>query len=346
MENMIFCRIAWMEYYQGEIETDQPIGGGEYVDTHGYGHEIYNYKPDDKGNLFGFVEVPAGRNLAIERLGADYLSNSIAPITIVWCARSPDDDQLYIIGWYKNATVFRSYQDCPDNLIGKRNLPYKRDKWSYIFMAELENSILLPISKRRFEIPPKGSDSWGFGRSNVWYASDERDVKFKKAVIKYLTSTEKQLVEVEKEGVKKNVKKFARVPHYQHDIEKRHQIEVAAMEAVENYYHKDGWVTIDVSAQNKGWDIEVIKGKEMLAIEVKGLSGSNVGFELTPREYEQMKLLSPKKIYRVCVLTEALTDTSKLFHFLYDRGSSSLISINRELKLRIEDRVAAKVISA
>lgn len=52
MERMLFCRVGWMEYYQGNLEEDPIFGGGSHVDRYGYGHEIYNFLPDDEGDLF------------------------------------------------------------------------------------------------------------------------------------------------------------------------------------------------------------------------------------------------------------------------------------------------------
>jgi len=238
-----------------------------------------------------------------------------------------------VVGWYENVTVFRKYQECPEHLIGKRNLPIRNDKWSHICRCKKDAAVLLPVENRNFEIPPEGSKSWGFGRSNVWYAGATRDSKFREQVKNYIA-------EYENFSVKK--RKTPRVPHYQPDIEKRYQIEAAAIEAVESHYNRQGYITVDVSAQKKGWDIEAILNGSILKIEVKGLSGSDIGFELTPNEYQKMKAL-PKDKYRVCVLTEALGEKPVLHHYLYDDGVKMLVDICTEAQLGVQERTGAKI---
>ena len=31
MKKVVFCEIAWMKYYSGVSEDDQPVNGGKYV---------------------------------------------------------------------------------------------------------------------------------------------------------------------------------------------------------------------------------------------------------------------------------------------------------------------------
>ena len=61
---------------------------------------------------------------------------------------------------------------------------------------------------------------------------------------------------------------------------------------------------------NVGWDLEAVKNKEKLLIEVKGLSGNEVVSELTPNEYAQMK--NNIVNYRICLVTNALDKNPKL----------------------------------
>lgn len=43
MKKILFCNIAWMEYYKGVTDDDIPINGGEWVNKNKYGHEAYNF---------------------------------------------------------------------------------------------------------------------------------------------------------------------------------------------------------------------------------------------------------------------------------------------------------------
>ena len=79
------------------------------------------------------------------------------------------------------------------------------------------------------------------------------------------------------------------------------------MDAVDNWYRRQGYDVIRVAAQNLGWDIEAVlksgSKKAILRIEVKGLSGSQVSVELTPNEFTKMQLHADT--YKLCVVTNA-----------------------------------------
>lgn len=89
MKNMIFFNTGWMKSYNGiKSGIDKIEGGGSWVDEHGYGHEMYNFR-EINGKMYGFVQ-PNGRN-NLERLGVRENSNSISDILVVWMAKQPSD---------------------------------------------------------------------------------------------------------------------------------------------------------------------------------------------------------------------------------------------------------------
>ena len=71
--------------------------------------------------------------------------------------------------WYKHATVFRHYQEA---VFAPEDIQY------YNAIASSSDCVLLPAGIRsrkvQWEVPRK-SNGWayGFGRANVWYASEE-----------------------------------------------------------------------------------------------------------------------------------------------------------------------------
>ena len=335
MGNILFCRIGWMKWYQGHLEQDPIYGGGWFVDAYRYGHEIYNFSPDDQGNLYGFVEV--GGDLSIYRLGAALYQPSVSNVQVVWCSKPRYDSKMYIVGWYRNATVFQRPQQCPPQLIGKRSLPRRDDKWTYRAIGKLSESVLLPEHERTFVVPRATPTSGGFGRKNIWYADYTSDnVDFQRRVMNYITTREKQIPEIVR-------RERAGVVRYQPDIEKRQKVEQLAMDIVQTWYGEHGWVTEDVSDRNRGWDIEAKLDDRLLMIEVKGLSSETIAFELTPREYEEMKRLSPQDSYNVCVVTNALSDKRVLHHFTYHKEASELVDTNSGIRLQIQDRIAARI---
>mgnify|MGYP001134590186 CR=1 FL=1 len=334
MGNILFCRIGWMKWYQGLLEQDPIHGGGAYVDYYGYGHEIYNFSHDDQGNLYGFVEV--GGNLWLERLGAEWYQPSVYNVQVVWCSRPTYGFEMYIVGWYGNATVFRESQPCPPQLVGKRPLPRIDDKWTYRVIGKQSESVLLPEDERTFVVPRATSTSGGFGRSNIWYADYASDADFRRKVLNYITTREKQIPEIVR-------RESAGVVRYQPDIEKRQKVEQLAMDSAQAWYREHGWVTEDVSDRNRGWDIEAKLDDRLLRIEVKGLSGETIAFELTPREYEAMKRFSPQGLYNVCVVTNALSEERELHHFTYRTEANELFDTNNGIRLQMQDKIAARI---
>src|SRR5579862_1102326 len=106
---ILFCVVTWMEHYNG-VAGDQPSGGGSFIDTKGYGHEIFNFRPF-RNRFYGFVE-PGGR-IALERLGGDRRAEFLPGVTVVFVAPFHGKSPYVIVGWYQNATVYRSPQDSP-----------------------------------------------------------------------------------------------------------------------------------------------------------------------------------------------------------------------------------------
>jgi hypothetical protein len=184
---MVF-HIGWMEHYKGISEHDTIIGGGEYVNENGYGHEILNFK-EYHGCVYGYVaatKVPNNgkeyRTIRIQRLGAHKNDEEIPDISVIWVSTDPEGERV-IVGWYLNATVFR-YGQSNDSLHYRK---YNNILLKYYVCAKSSDVTLLPISERTFCVP-RGEN--GFGRCNVWYADEEANKVFvedtKKFIFEYM----------------------------------------------------------------------------------------------------------------------------------------------------------------
>ena len=175
---ILFCKISSMKYYRGVDEyDDKPYNGGKFVDENGYGHEQYNFDPveiDGEEYLFGFVETKSTRgkrnNLRIENIqGCEAFKDEeyVDGVLVVWCATT-DLNQTSIVGWYKDATVYRRYQKLPfDN-------GYIQD---YNVKAKRENCVLIHHTDRNRHIwnaPISRTHNYGFGQALVWYAKDDK----------------------------------------------------------------------------------------------------------------------------------------------------------------------------
>lgn len=188
---VLFCNIAWMDYYKGTIDgKDVPRNGGSYVALHNDAHEYYNFDAVMLGEevgyskgeyCLGFVETKTTnkktRNqLNIEKIdGCELFKNEdeVDDVLVIYCAKYPDSStqETYVVGWYKHATVYRYHQtiEFPDNQGGI----YYQD---YNAIAKKEDCVLLPRPIRRksniWRVPRKSAGvSYGFGQANVWFAN-------------------------------------------------------------------------------------------------------------------------------------------------------------------------------
>ena len=92
-------------------------------------------------------------------------------VLVVWCATRPKPQNgTTVVGWYKNACVWRKTQkwSLDNNGIKEERL--------YNVRADANNCVLLPVEERNgfeWRIPSaRGGSGNGFGQSMVWYPED------------------------------------------------------------------------------------------------------------------------------------------------------------------------------
>lgn len=207
MRPIIFARIADMEYYRGITETDKPFGAGSYVAETGMAHECYNFQPEfdeTDGNeyclgfvMFGGEKGPADCEMHLEKMNgcsAMRHEEAIEGVTVVFCSTAPGSHTMRVVGFYKNATAYRRMQviDFPS-----KDDDYDIYEQGFNFIAKKEDCVLLPYTKRhsdsKWYVPQKkkNGSTFGFGRSNIWYASDAKsDPKIKAFVERMIKSIE------------------------------------------------------------------------------------------------------------------------------------------------------------
>lgn len=176
-----------MKYYKGINENDIPYNGGEFVEENGYGHEEYNFDSvniDGKDYLFGFVEIKSIRwkrnDLRIENIkGCEAFKDedSVNGVLVIWCTITYLN-QTSIVGWYKDATVYRKYQE----------LEFDNGYIQYFNVkAKKENCVLIPhIDRNRhiWKAPTPRTHTYGFGQALVWYAKEEKADNYINRLIK------------------------------------------------------------------------------------------------------------------------------------------------------------------
>ncbi len=191
---VLFCNIAWMDYYKGVMDgIDIPKNGGSFVAETMDAHEAYNFEAvaltEEDGYpvgeyCLGFVETKTtngkDRNqLKIEKIaGCELCKNEaqVDDVLVIYCAKFPDSSvqETYVVGWYKHATVYRNYETLSFS-DGNDGVFYQ----DYNAIALKENCVLLPRSARRktmWKVPRKNNGvSYGFGQANVWFASGREE---------------------------------------------------------------------------------------------------------------------------------------------------------------------------
>lgn len=199
--SVLFCNITWMKYYKGKTERDFPKYGGKYVTETGEANEDMNFYPRDISELtidtidsgqcycFGFYETKTTSGdmqnqthvEKIEGCSAYKKEAEIEHILVIWCAKS-ENNKTRVVGWYKNATVNRRYQET--------DLEYPSgdiEDLYYNIIAKAEDCILLPEKERydsTWDVPRAKQDGIGFGQANVWYPTAPRDQEYVKKLLK------------------------------------------------------------------------------------------------------------------------------------------------------------------
>lgn len=178
MKKVIFCEVAWMKYYAGISDDDQPKNGGKYIAENGAGGEIFNFMSYNH-KCYGYV-MHNGDELHIERYDKILKSfDEVRDMTVVWVAS--DGKSSKIVGWYENATMYRYWQTGWES-------DYCGD---YNFVADEKDCYLIDEEQRDFFMPRASvaGTGRGMGRSHVWYAdSIYAQEEFVPEVLKYLDS--------------------------------------------------------------------------------------------------------------------------------------------------------------
>lgn len=180
MGKILFCNIGWMSRYRGkEDQPDVIVGGGKYVDKFNRGGEVCNFLPDAKGNVYGYVST-FGKNRNGKEInrkinnifGTDKRSDRIEGVDVIWLATSKDNGGRHVVGWYRNATVYREKQ-----FFGTPpTFQHRKDKVT-TFQIEAREFHCIDINDRKPPIMPRGHGA--MGRTPWWIPPDnpKPDVK-------------------------------------------------------------------------------------------------------------------------------------------------------------------------
>ena len=284
MDRLIFLNVAWMSKYEG-LKGDMMSSGAKQVRDHGWGHEMLNFQPY-KGKMYGYAEVPHG-TIKVEKLGAAKGADSVDGVLVIWVAGSR------IVGWYKNAMVYRREQTLKSLTRSFPDGPVTRYRITAIAGSDCK---CIDPDARLFSVP-RGKGAMG---RYSWFAEGKSNSAFRAEVFRYVESGGK--ISPVENGPRR---KAGGNPH-QPDPFKRVRIEEVAVDLVTRHFEELGYKVDSVEKDNVGWDLNAIhrQARMSLKLEVKGLSGQEVAVELTPNEYTMMQRF--KHNYRICVATGCL----------------------------------------
>ncbi len=233
------------------------------------------------GRVYGYV--PGHRGIDISNLGAGRGVESIRGVTVVWMASEPTSRRKLIVGWYRDATVFKEPQPSPAGAKGRR-VP------GFGVSAAANKSTLVEPRFRAFEILSSRKYKGGFGQNALWY---DRRRRYRQRVLNYLAAVEK--------GWSRRT--AGKSPPRNIDPEARRIVEQIAVDHAWDYYEAQGYKMRTRERDRIGWDLEARKpGEATLLIEVKGLTNGMGSVELTPNEFDKFQKPELSKRYVLYVV--------------------------------------------
>lgn len=335
LNKMIFFNGGWMSFYDG-IDTDGIVNGGSYIAEHGFGGEVYNFR-NSNGVNYGYVMTKTGTiDLKRINLGHEVDRDVIEDIICVFVATCPKGGRR-IVGWFQNADIYSQYQyylgDDRPIIIRQEDWNTASEQVGYFALAQNKDVVLL-TEDERMSAPEVPSGKGGFGQSNVWYADSDIGIEFREEVYKFISlynNRKKNTATSEKE----------RCSRSQSELVAKKNVEERAIKRTWEYYESLGYACTSVEKENKGWDLEVSRGRTRLLVEVKGLSQSYIYVMLSRNEYQKMK--ANQELYRLAVVTNCLdqrrTPPINIFSYIVEKDGWLDQYGNR---INIEEIIAAR----
>jgi hypothetical protein len=235
-----------------------------------------------------------------------------------------------IIGWYKDARVYRKEQGPNNQRFFDFDGARYRPGWH--IRGRYSNATLIPTSERTFIVPVTHK---GFGSQTfVSYLQDEsREVKqFKKQLFQYIERVDAGDYSPPHRGNRQPIEQEFKL-----------RIEKNAINTAIDYYARHSYDVTSVEADKFGYDLLAIKGTNRLYIEVKNTSTvapNAVTVGLTPDEYKLSK--KAKRKYRICVVCNALKN-QELYEFLWKEEEESWFDDRTLKRLEIRELISANL---
>jgi hypothetical protein len=284
-----------MRRYRGPQPSDEkPVGGGSYTKGE-LGNEAFNFLPLN-GEVLGYfqpqlqplaVRLEHPSTIALGRIEARFKGEELKGVLAVFVATDPKRGGQRIVGWFREATVYRHAQPSSAK---------ERNRFSYFLKARAENAFLVPETRRAFKIPGgKGA----FGQANVCYPLDSnrhpKGAGWIEEALNYIASYDLENIAQEPDSeADPDIEvtlgsTIERAAGFQSNPRIRRAIEEYAMRWAEKRLKELLGQKPTDTHKTKSYDFLCNVSDTELFVEVKGTQDNGNSVSLTPKEVEHAR---------------------------------------------------------
>jgi hypothetical protein len=276
-ENVVFARVGWMQSYQSTVTGEPgPIGGGKY-NLKNLGWERDNFLIDADGCAHGYFAIGSGTQaINLFRVGGMPQTDAIqklSGILVVFVAPHPireDLDGPVVVGWYRNATLYREEQESAD---GTR---------AFRVEAAFADVYCIPSAERDISIPRAKPGVPGIGQSNIYYTREpdgrKREFVWIKRVLDSIAEFEADSVVTPIVSAEVQAERKA---GFQSDPRIRKAVEDRAMQVVRLYFNR---FSLKNTSKTHSYDYSYLDDQTERYVEVKGSQQEDPSIILTRNE--------------------------------------------------------------
>ena len=337
---VVFLHSINMTRYQG-YEENIHAGSFKLAKKLGYGLEMYNFL-DIGGRHYGFVELGQPRkghvkSICLENLGASRSDSSLDGVLAIWTAPCRDGKGREVVGWYRNATLYRHVMRPKGHVKRARLFTHPETEESleidYRIDADAEDCRLLHPDERVLRIPSYGREVKGVpGQISIYYPfnhTTDDAVKLRNRVLEF----------IQQGDAHSSLSSPRKRPRWRgQDQLRKRRIEKAAVKHVCKHFGTGrrglGYRIESREKDGVGYDLIMTKGDVTLCVEVKGRSGNEVVAEFSPNESRVITEHQSGRFtdgdYRVCIVTDTLNEHSqrRLHHFSWWQEKRAWIEVD------------------
>lgn len=344
-QRTVFLHGINMAAYSGHEENIH-AGGFKFARENGFGYEIFNFSEVD-GRCYGYVEITPRkgrpRTIDIKKLGGSRSATSVDGVLVVWTAPCRDGRGREVVGWYRNATLYRELIRPSENVRRERQVQHpvtgEAFEPGYRVEARAKDCFLLHPEQRVLRIPayPRGTKGVP-GQTSVYYPfhqKSEEAGELRQRVLEFISNSDTK-------SSKPRRPARGRAQGRQDQARKR-KIEKAAVDYVRAHFGSGpnglGYEIESREDDGVGFDLLMTKGDVTLCVEVKGRSKDEVIAEFSRNESQTIQRVEKGRFeegdYRVCIVTDALDEGGKrtLHHFSWWRDKNSWVKVDGSERL-------------